>query len=156
MVDLTLGDPRGALLFLLLMTTIGVVLGGGIIAIVAFPRMRRPRFRNFGAMPRTGVMCGVAAALFIICIGWNNAFAEFYRIEIRNGMARLYYHMPERSPELPLESITGMRRGMTMDKLSAWRIELEAGERTYYSTNMSRSQLDTVWKVLADFVKPLE
>lgn len=155
MLDLNLGDPRGALVFLLFMVAIGVTLGGVIFAVVAFPWARRARFRNFGAMPRTGAFCGAGVALFLVFIAWSTAFGEFYRIEIRDGIAHLHYHMPSRIPALPLESITGMRQGMTLDKLNPWRIQLETAEGVYYSTNMNRRQMEEVWKTLANFVKPL-
>ena len=155
MLDLSLGDPRGALVFLIFMVAIGVTLGGVIFAVVAFPWARRARYRNFDAMPRTGAVCGLGVALFLIFIAWNTAFGEFYRIEIRDGAAHLHYHMPARIPVLSLESITGMRKAMTMDKTRAWRIDLETTDGVYHSANMSRPQMEEVWKTLADFVKPL-
>ncbi len=155
MVDLTLGNPEGAYFFLAFMTTIGVVLGGVIFAVAALPGARRPPFRNFDAMPRTGAVCGLGVALFLIYIAWNTAFGEFYRIEIRDGAVRFHYYMPARTPVLSLESITGMRKAMTMDKTHAWRIDLETTDGVYHSTNMSRPQLEEAWKTLADFVKPL-
>ncbi len=155
MVDLALANPEGAYLFLTLMTAIGVVLGGVIFAVAALPGARRPPFRNFDAMPRTGAVSGLGVALFLIYIAWNTAFGEFYRIEIRDGAARLHYHMPARIPVLSLESITGMRKAITMDKTRAWRIDLETTDGVYHSANMSRPQMEEVWKTLADFVKPL-
>lgn len=155
MLDINLGDPRGALVFLIFMSVIGVILGATIFSVVAFPWARRPRYRNFDAMPRTGAVCGLGVALFLIFVAWNTAFGEFYRIEIRDGAAHLHYHMPARTPVLSLESITGMRKAMTMDKTRAWRIDLETADGIYHSTNMSRPQLEEVWKTLADFVKPL-
>jgi hypothetical protein len=155
MVDLTLANPEGAYLFLTLMTTIGIVLGSIIFIVAALPGARRPRYRNFDAMPRTGAFCGAGVALFLTFIAWNTAFGEFYRIEIRDGAARLHYHMPARTLVLSLESITGMRTAMTMDKTRAWRIDLETTDGVYHSTNMSRTQMEEVWKTLADFVKPL-
>lgn len=155
MLDINLGDPRNALVFLIFMSVIGVILGATIFSVVAFPWARRPRYRNFDAMPRTGAVCGLGVALFLIFVAWNTAFGEFYRIEIRDGAAHLHYHMPARTPVLSLESITGMRKAMTMDKTRAWRIDLETADGIYHSTNMSRPQLEEVWKTLADFVKPL-
>lgn len=155
MLDLSLGDPRGALVFFIFMVAIGVTLGGVIFAVVAFPWARRARYRNFDAMPRTGAICGAGVALFLAFIAWSTAFGEFYRIEIRDGAAHLHYHMPPRLPVLPLETISGMRQGMTLDKLNPWRIQIETADGVYHSTNMSRPQMEEVWKTLADFVKPL-
>lgn len=142
--------------FFLAMSAIGLVLGVVIYAVVAFPWARRPRYRNFGAMPRTGIACGAGAAVFIIFIAWNTAFAEFYQIEIERGFIRLHYVVPQRTPEIPLTSISGMRRSMTLDKRQPWRIQLETSQGMYYSTNMNRRHLEDVWRTLADFVKPLE
>lgn len=155
MLDLSLGDPRGALVFFIFMSAIGATLGGVIFAVVAFPWARRARYRNFGAMPRTGAFCGAGVAVFLAFIAWHTAFGEFYRIEIRDGAAHLHYHMPSRTPVLPLETISGIRQNMTLDKLNPWRIQLETAEGVYYSTNMNRRQFEEVWKTLADFVKPL-
>lgn len=155
MLDLSLGDPRGALVFFIFMVAIGATLGGVIYGVVAFPWARRARYRNFGAMPRTGVFCGAGVAVFLVVIAWHTAFGEFYRIEIRDGAAHLHYHMPARTPVVSLETISGMRQSMTLDKLNPWRIQLETAEGVYYSTNLNRRQLEEVWKILTDFVKPL-
>lgn len=155
MIDINLGDPRGALVFFLFMVVIGATLGGIIFAVVAFPWARRPRYRNFHAMPRTGAICGAGVAIFLGVVAWSTAFGEFYRIEIRDGFARLHYHMPTRTPDIPLGAITGMRMGMTLDKTRPWRIDLETTDGIYHSANMGRRQMEEVWKTLADFVKPL-
>jgi hypothetical protein len=155
MLDLSLGDPRGAHLFFLFMLFLGATLGGVVFGVVAFPWARRPRYRNFNAMPRTGALCGAGIALFIAYIAWSTAFGEFYRIEIREGVAHLHYHMPRRTPALPMEKIQGMRQSMTLDKLNPWRIQLETAEGVYFSTNMNRAQMEKVWRSLTDFVRPL-
>lgn len=155
MLDLELGDPRNAYVFFAFMTAIGVVLGGVIFAVVAFPWARRPRYRNFGAMPRTGIVCGAGTALFMACVAWNSAFCEFYRIEIDDAGIRFHYHMPGRTPELPRHAVKGMRRGTTMDKWNRWQILVETDRGAFASTNMDRRQFDAAWAALAPFVKPL-
>ncbi len=155
MLDIDLGDPRGALVFLLVMLGLGLVLGVVIFVVVAFPWARRPRFRNFDAMPRIGAMCGLGVALLFAYIAWNTASGDFHRIEIREGKARLHYLTPSRSCEIPVALIVGVRRDETMAKWDRWRILLETDQGVLSSTTMSRHQMEEVWRTLADFVKPL-
>lgn len=155
MIAMELGNSLGALLFLGLMVTIGLALGIVVFVVVAFPWTRRPRFRNFDAMPRTGVVCGLGVALFIGYIAWNTASGDFHRIEIREDNVRLHYLTPGRSCEIPLALIAGVRRDETMAKWDRWRILLETNQGILSSTNLSRNQMEAVWKTLGDFVKPL-
>lgn len=155
MLDLELGDPRGALFFLGVMIAIGLLLGAVIFIVVAFPWARRPRFRNFDAMPRTGLLCGLGVALFIAYIAWSTASGDFYRIEIREGVVRLYYFSPGQPSQIPLEAISGVRCDITMAKWDRWRILLETEGGVYSSVNVTRPQMDAAWSRLGDFVKPL-
>lgn len=155
MFDLELGDPHGAQVFLGVMTAIGLLLGAVIFIVVAFPWARRPRFRNFDAMPRTGAVCGLGVAIFFAYIAWRTASADFHRIEIREDMVRLYYLSPEDPTEIPLDAITGVRCDITMAKWDRWRILLETDAGDYSSANVTRPQMDAAWSRLGDFVKPL-
>lgn len=155
MLDIELGDPRGTLTFLVVMIGLGTLLGGVIFAVVAFPWARRPRFRNFDAMPRTGVACGLGVALLFTFIAWNTASGDFHRIEIREGKVRLFYLSVENPVVVPLDSIIGVRCDITMAKWDRWRILLETEADAYSSVNLTRSQMDAAWRRLGDFVKPL-
>lgn len=155
-LDLTLGDPRGAWFAVLFLAGIGVTLGGVIFAVVAFPWARRARYRNFGAMPRTGAVCGIGVAVLIGYIAWQTSFGEFYRVEVRDGEVRLHYHGPQRSYIIPQVEVEGIRRAMTLDKMKSWRIDLHAEGAVYHSANMSSGQMEEAWHQLAAFVKPLE
>ena len=66
MFEMDLGSPDGVLVFFLLFMVIGVVLGGVIFAVMAFPGARRDQFRTFGAMPKTGLVVGILVAGAII------------------------------------------------------------------------------------------
>jgi len=155
-LDLQLADPRGAWLAVLFLGGIGLTLGIVIFVVVSFPRARRPRFRNYNAMPRTGAVCGIGVAALIGYIAWQITFGEFYRVAVEDGEVKLQYHGPDRDYVIQQVDVEGIRRAMTLDKGKPWRIDLHAEGSVYHSVNMPLDQMEEAWHQLAAFVKPLE
>jgi hypothetical protein len=146
------GSPQGALLFFSLFSTIGVVLGGIIYALTAYPNARRPQFRHWGTMPRTGAVIGLVVATVIVYMAWSSAYRSFYHLEVDAEHVRLQFYMPSQEVELPRSEIVAMKKRRILGRGGGYRIVLVTGEGgTFSSAKMYRPQFEEAWAKLLPY-----
>ena len=151
-MNLTFGSPQGALLYFSLYSTIGLVLGGIIYALTAYPRTRRPQFRHWGTMPRTGAVSGLIVAILIIYMAWSSAYRSFYHLEVDEEHVRLQFHMPSQVVELPRSEIATIDDRRSYGRGGGWQIILVTSDGgTYLSAKMYRPQFEAAREELSQY-----
>lgn len=147
------GNPGGALIFFSLYTTVGVVVGGIVYCLFAYRGARRPQFRQWGTMPRTGVVFGMIIACGVTYMGWNQAYRGFYVMEIEDDAVRFEYRMPTSEKFIPLDTVVGFEEQLSFDKGGSRRLLVKTETGSLVSAQMYRSTFREVWEALAPYRK---
>ena len=140
-----LGNPNSAHVFFALYGGIGLVVGGIVFGLCACPGMRREQFRQWGAMPRLGMVLGCVVAGSVLAIAWNTVYRNFYGIRVDGEEIRLDYIMPARTVVIPFADVVALEKQWTLSKGANYHIALETRQGRYVSVGMNRQDFDTAW-----------
>src|SRR5688572_3178221 len=89
------GENLAGLLFL---TAIGLVIGGSVYALMAYPHLRRPEYQTpEGCSGRFSAVIGISLALGICLPSWVTELSQFSRLEMSDTEVRLRYDCPPRT-----------------------------------------------------------
>jgi hypothetical protein len=137
------GSVSGSQVYFWFFTGLGVVLGGIVYAVCAYPGARRPQWRSLGVSKGWGVFLGVLIAVGISWMAYSTSWREFYRLEREGETVVLRYCMPERTVMVPLEDIAETTWASTSDRWATRRLVLVIRNGTRYrSANFSRHEVD--------------
>ncbi len=136
------GSVSGAAVMFWFLTVIGVAIGAVVYALCAYPSVRRPQFRHWGASRSLGVLLGGALAAAVSAVAYGLCWTSFYRIELGGASMQLEYHFPGRTVVLQRDAVTGLQEGITGDKFNAHRLLVHApGGKIYKSAGITTEHL---------------
>jgi hypothetical protein len=151
MLVLETGNPSGALVYFLLYTTVGVVVGAVLFAVCAYPGARRPQFRQWGTMPRTGAVVGLLIAGGLTYLAWSQMYRGFYQVAIDGDIVHLEFRMPTQEVTFPLADVVAFEEKHTFDKGGSKRLVVRTASGEYVSAPMYRSRFKEVWDALGPY-----
>lgn len=148
-VEWNFGDPDGAVLYFLLATGLGLVLGGMLYCIMAYPECCRQEYQaqTSCSKPLSALVGGLVGLTVLIC-AYQDAFGLFYQIQTVQDTMVVGFQFPERSVTLARQAIAKVEHCEHQTKGgSQLRLRLHTHEgRVFESATMDQNTANRIYR----------